>query len=114
VSVGWDPIGTVELDVGRTLTSEVAQTLRLAIIGATAKGNHVVRLRVDRVEDFDRSGLGMLVGLNRLARASDCRLVVVGPPSMLYLVMRRTGLHRVLAVELDARAEAERAPRVNP
>jgi anti-anti-sigma factor len=62
-----------------------------------------VRLWLDQVATFDSSGLGLLVRLHRQARGAGVRLVLVNPAPTLHAVLRRRGLHRVIAVELDVR-----------
>lgn len=98
-----------DLEAGPSLTSQVADELRSAVRAAAGSGQRVVRLRLDRVTTFDSSGLGLLVRLHRLARSLDARLVLVDPPPTLYAVLRRRGLHRVVAVELDTRGARREA-----
>jgi len=92
-----------DLVAGPNLTSQVADELRAAVRSSAESGHGVVRLRLERVTTFDSSGLGLLVRLHRLARSLDTRLVLVDPTPTLYAVLRRRGLHRVIAVELDVR-----------
>ena len=89
---------------GPNLTSQVADELRAAVRSSAESGHGVVRLLLDRVRTFDSSGLGLLVRLHRLARSLDARLVLVDPAPTLYAVLRRRGLHRVIAVEMDVGA----------
>ena len=95
------PPAAADLEAGPVLTSQVADELRAAVRSAAASGPGVVRLRLDRVATFDSSGLGLLVRLHRLARSLDTRLVLVDPAPTLHAVLRRRGLHRVIAVEVD-------------
>jgi anti-anti-sigma factor len=97
------PPAPADLEAGPVLTSQVADELRAAVRSAAASQPVVVRLRLDRVTTFDSSGLGLLVRLHRLARSLDTRLVLVDPAPTLHAVLRRRGLHRVIAVEIDAR-----------
>lgn len=92
-----------DLEAGPNLTSQVADELRAAVRSSAGSGHRVVRLRLERVTTFDSSGLGLLVRLHRLARSLDMRLVLVNPTPTLYAVLRRRGLHRVIAVEPDLR-----------
>jgi anti-anti-sigma factor len=92
-----------DLEAGPRLTSQVADELRAAVRSAAGSGQRVVRLRLDQVTAFDSSGLGLLVRLHRVARSLDSRLVLVNPAPTLHAVLRRRGLHRVIAVELDLR-----------
>ena len=97
------PPSGADLEAGPSLTSQVADELRAAVRSSAGSGQGVVRLRLERVTTFDSSGLGLLVRLHRLARSLDTRLVLVNPTPTLYAVLRRRGLHRVIAVELDVR-----------
>jgi anti-anti-sigma factor len=93
-----------EIEAGTVLSSAVADRLRGQVTDHLAAGAVVVRLRLDGVKSFDTSGLGLLLGLHRLARGDGCQLVCVAPSRVLWAVIRRRGLHRVLSVELDVRA----------
>lgn len=95
------PPSQADLEAGPILTSQIGDELRAAVRSAAASGQPEVRLRLDHVRSFDSSGLGLLVRLHRLARSVDVRLVLVNPAPTLYAVLRRRGLHRVIAVELD-------------
>ena len=97
------PPAQADLEAGPVLTSQVADELRAAVRAAAASQPGVVRLRLDGVTTFDSSGLGLLVRLHRLARSLDTRLVLVDPTPTLHAVLRRRGLHRVIAVEVDVR-----------
>ena len=98
-----------DLEAGPSLTSQVADELRGAVRAAAESGQRIVRLRLDEVTTFDSSGLGLLVRLHRLARSLDSRLVLVDPPPTLYAVLRRRGLHRVIAVEMDMQGSRREA-----
>ena len=97
---------SADVEVGPSLTSQVADELRAAVRSAAESGQGIMRLRLERVTTFDSSGLGLLVRLHRLARSLDTRLVLVNPTPTLYAVLRRRGLHRVIAVELSVRASS--------
>lgn len=99
-----------DLATGPALTSSLAEPLRAAVHDAAASGRGVVRLRLDEVTTFDSSGLGLLVRLHRLARSLDVRLVLVNPTPTLHAVLRRRGLHRVIAVEIDLRGSGVSHP----
>ena len=90
-----------DLEAGPSLTSQIADELRGAVRAAAESGQRIVRLRLDEVTTFDSSGLGLLVRLHRLARSLDTQLVLINPSPTLYAVLRRRGLHRVIAVEID-------------
>lgn len=93
--------GLVEVDAGTRLDPAQAVRLRHAV-AAVSDHHDMVALRVDRVVSFDTAGLGLLLGLHRLARAKGSGLVVVGPGTRLLAALRRRGLHRVLVLELTA------------
>lgn len=101
------PGGLVELGAGSRLDPAEAVRLRRAV-AALSIDHALVGLRVDQVVTFDAAGLGLLLGLHRLARAKGAGLVVVGPSPRLLAALRRRGLHRVLVVEMIA---AEDGPR---
>ena len=68
------------LDAGALLTSQASEDLRAAVRAAAAEDDGAdIRLLLDRVARFDTSGLGLLVGLHRLARQEGARLVCVSP-----------------------------------
>ena len=93
------PGGLIELDAGSRLDPAEAVRLRRAV--AQLSGRHtLVGLRVDQVVTFDAAGLGLLLGLHRLARAKGAGLLVVGPSPRLLTALRRRGLHRVLVIEM--------------
>lgn len=101
-TAGREPPPTqADLEAGPVLTSQVADELRAAVRSAAESGPRVVRLRLETVTTFDSSGLGLLVRLHRLARSLDTQLVLINPSPTLYAVLRRRGLHRVIAVEID-------------
>ena len=93
------PGGLVELDAGPRLDPAEAVRLRRAVAQLSAD-HALVGLRVDRVVAFDAAGLGLLLGLHRLARAKGAGLLVVGPDARLLAALRRRGLHRVLVIEM--------------
>ena len=87
------PGGMAELDAGPRLDPAEAVRLRRAV--AQLSSDHaLVGLRVDRVVAFDAAGLGLLLGLHRLARAKGAGLLVVGPDARLLAALRRRGLIR--------------------
>lgn len=90
----------VVIDAGATLTGSAAADLRAAVARAVQDG-WVLDLRLDGVTTFDTTGLGLLVGLHRQARAAGAQLVCLRPTPALLAAMRQLGLHRVLQVRLD-------------
>ena len=62
----------------------------------TGTGDFV--LDVSGVEVADATGLGMLVGLHRVAERCDRHLLLDGVPPRLHRMLRATKLHRILRV----------------
>lgn len=89
---------SVEIDAGARLQSAEAAGLRNAVRHLSAQ-HDLVTLRVDGVVAFDAAGIGLLLGLHRLARSNGAGLVVAGPGPRLMAALRRRGLHRVLVVD---------------
>ncbi|MFC5381062.1 STAS domain-containing protein [Aquipuribacter nitratireducens] len=91
--------GPAVVEVGPRLLASEAPRLRNALRRAGAE-HDLVELRVGEVVTFDTAGLGLLLGLHRLARADGAAMVVVAPPPRLLAALRRKGLHRVLVLEV--------------
>jgi anti-anti-sigma factor len=87
-----------EIDAGSRLLASEAPRLRRAV-RQLSTGHALVILRVDRVEVFDAAGIGLLLGLHRLARLSGAALMLGRPAPRLMTALRRRGLHRVLVVD---------------
>jgi anti-anti-sigma factor len=87
-----------EIDAGTRLLASESPRLRQAVL-AVSRTHPLVTLRVDRVEVFDTAGIGLLLGLHRLARGNGAALVLARPTVRLSAALRRRGLHRVLVVE---------------
>ena len=87
-----------ETDAGLRLLASEAPRLRQSV-RRLAAGHALVLLRVDRVVAFDAAGIGLLLGLHRLARLNGAGLVLVRPAPRLMTALRRRGLHRVLVVD---------------
>lgn len=87
-----------EIDAGTRLLASESPRLRQAVL-TMSRTNPLVTLRVDRIEAFDTAGIGLLLGLHRLARANGAALVLARPTARLSAALRRRGLHRVLVVE---------------
>jgi len=90
-----------EFDAGVRLVPAEAQRLRRAVLRLSAD-HALVLLRVDQVAVFDTAGIGLLLGLHRLARLNGSGLVLLRPPPRLLAALRRRGLHRVLVVDTSA------------
>lgn len=93
-----DEASIAEVDAGTRLLASESPRLRQAVL-ALSRTNALVTLRVDRVEAFDTAGIGLLLGLHRLARSNGAALVLLRPTVRLSAALRRRGLHRVLVVE---------------
>lgn len=87
-----------DVDAGNRLLPSEAVRLRHEVGGASQR-HRLVQLRVDRVVAFDTAGIGLLLGLHRLARSNGAALVLLRPTQPLMAALRRRGLHRVLVVD---------------
>jgi anti-sigma B factor antagonist len=81
------------------LDSRTAPVARSLLHAAAEGGAGDLVVRLEDVEIWDASGLGVLVGANRKARQCGRRLVLADvPPRQLWL-LRATRLSRALTVE---------------
>ena len=98
------------IDVGATLTERQRLVLREQVRSNADPGT-TIRVQLGRVRSFDTAGLGVLVGLRRVAAAGHARAVFADPPPDLLAELRHTGLDRVLDlhVGLDLTARAARS-----
>lgn len=94
-----------ETDAGPRLLASEALRLR-QVVRRLAVGHALVLLRLDQVVAFDAAGIGLLLGLHRLARLNGSGLVLVRPAPRLMDALRRKGLHRVLVVDTSAAPDA--------
>ncbi|MGJ7441090.1 STAS domain-containing protein [Aquipuribacter sp. MA13-6] len=94
-----------EADAGPRLLASEALRLR-QVVRRLASGHALVLLRLDQVVAFDAAGIGLLLGLHRLARLNGAGLVLVRPAPRLMDALRRRGLHRVLVVDTSTAPEA--------
>ena len=95
-------IGT-RVDDGRTVVRLVGELdvyscarLRTTLTGLSAAGQHRLALELAALDFCDSSGLGVLVGAMKRARAGDGGLALVQVPDDLMRVLRITGLTKVL------------------
>lgn len=84
--------------VGRLGAATVAD-VRAALHAAVGDGAGDLVLDLSRVELVDATGLGMLVGIHRLADRSGRRLLLGGVPPRIERLLLATRLHRVLILE---------------
>lgn len=87
-----------DVHVGALLTVTHCRDVRTDVQRAFI-GHDLVRLWLDEVDQVDAAGLGLLVGLHRLARQLDATLVCVNPSARLTKTLRRRGLERVLRLQ---------------
>jgi len=107
VAAGTELSAATAVDV-RAAVTEAIQALE-GLRAASPADAGVVRVLLHDVARHDVYGLGLLLGLHRQARRQGVLLVYVDPSPALLASMRRHGLHKVLAVEVDLRSTS--APR---
>jgi anti-anti-sigma factor len=90
---------TADVHIGVALTASTCQDIR-SLVRAALAGHDVVRLWLDEVQELDAPGLGLLMGLHRLARDQDATLICVNASPRLMVFLRKVGLHRVLHLQL--------------
>jgi len=89
----------VEVVLSGRLDARSAPVARALLHEIVAAGQGDLQLQVSRLEIWDASGLGVLVGANRRARQAGRRLVMVDVPPRQLRLLRATRLHRLIAVE---------------
>jgi anti-anti-sigma factor len=96
--------GTSEVALSGRLDVHTVHDVRAAIHAALQRGSGDLVVNVRDLEMLDVTGLGMLVGVHRLAGRSGRRLVLreVGP--QLERMLRISRLHRILTVEASTPA----------
>jgi anti-sigma B factor antagonist len=93
-----DTATTVVVRAGKTLDACTAGTLRTDLREAVGRLPAEVVADLRDTEFMDATGLAVLVGALRYARAHDVRLVVACAREPVLKVIRITGLTRVLDV----------------
>jgi anti-anti-sigma factor len=88
----------VEVVVGHEMVAARAPEIHDAVDRALRAGPRVVRLRLDAVQRFDASGLGLLLRVHQQARQQGVALACTCAPWQMIAVLRRTRLDRVLDV----------------
>lgn len=83
------------------LDAHTVSGARSALHQAVQEGEGDLEVRVDGLEIWDATGLGVLVGAHRLAGRHGRRLVLVGVPPRIERLLRLTRLHHVLHRRVD-------------
>jgi anti-anti-sigma factor len=86
-----------DVHVGASLTVSTCQELRRTVREALTT-HDTVRLWLDEIDHVDAPGLGLLVGLSRLANQLDASLICANPSVRVAAALRERGLDRVLRV----------------
>jgi anti-sigma B factor antagonist len=95
-----------ELTMSGRLDGRSAPAARTALQRVIDDGAGDLIVRVPRLEIWDASGLGVLVGAQRRARQAGRRMVLLEVPPRQLRLLRATRLHRVLGVPIDPVAVA--------
>jgi len=89
----------VELALSGRLDGRTAAETREALHHAIDSGHGDLIAHVDRLEIFDATGLGVIVGAHRRAVNAQRRFVLVGVGARQLRLLRAARLHRLLCVE---------------
>jgi anti-anti-sigma factor len=92
-------IGETVVVVSGRLDGRHAGPARDALHAALGSGSGRVVVDLSGVELLDATGLGVLVGAHRRARAQGRELVLRGTPPRIARLLALTRLHRVLGAE---------------
>ena len=95
VSVWRDGARTV-VEVGGEVDAYSSPRLRDALAGVSAESRHLVAVDMSGVTFMDSSGLGVLVGAVKRAKAGQGALCLFGCAEHILRVLRITGLVRVM------------------
>lgn len=88
-----------EVELAGRLDARSAAAARAALQQAVGAGAGDLVLRMDRLEIWDSAGLGVLVGVGRLARRVERRLVLVGVRPREARLIRASRLSRSVCVQ---------------
>ena len=102
---GWTVVAAAgEIDVA------AAPMLRERLVDLIGEGAHQVVLDLENVDFIDSTGLGVLVGAVRRARAEDGDLRIVCTNSRLLRIFDITGLGEVFTIESSVEAAVSATP----
>lgn len=91
-----------QLALSGRLDARTVSEARSALHRAVQEGDGDLEVRVDGLEIWDATGLGVLVGAHRLASRQGRRLVLVGVPPRIERLLKVTRLHHVLHRRVEA------------
>ena len=89
----------IEVVLSGRLDARSTPVARALLHDIVAAGEGDLLLHVAKLEIWDASGLGVLVGANRRARQAGRRLVLTDVPPRQLRLLRATRLHRLIALE---------------
>lgn len=89
-----------EIALEGRLDVHAAPDVRDVLQAAVDSGSGDLVVDLSGVELVDFTGLGVLVGADRRAKSAGRRLVLRGAEPRVLRILRRTGLHRVLSLEV--------------
>lgn len=102
---GWTVVAAAgEIDVA------TAPMLRERLVDLINEGSHQVVLDLENVDFIDSTGLGVLVGAVRRARAEDGDLRIVCTNSRLLRIFDITGLDQVFTIDASVDGAISAAP----
>jgi len=102
---GWTVVAAAgEIDVA------AAPMLRERLVDLISSGSHQVVLDLENVDFIDSTGLGVLVGAVRRARAEDGDLRIVCTNSRLLRIFGITGLDEVFTIDASVDGAISAAP----
>ena len=90
--------GIEVIDVGGEIDIYTAPRLRELLINLVSKDNYQLIVNLERVEFLDSTGLGVLVGGLKRARAHDGSLDLVCTQERILKLFRVTGLVKVFGI----------------
>lgn len=96
-----DQLTATVISAGKNVDVYTIPALRERLKDAVTRHDRVA-VDLEEAEFVDSSGLAMLVGVNRTARAHGCELIVVCTREPILRLFRLTGLNKVLDVRSSA------------
>ena len=94
----WHDAGNTVLEVVGELDAYTSPRLREQLVDQSRAGRHRLVVDLAEVSFMDSSGLGVLVGGLKRARAAGGSVTLTGASAHILGVLRITGLTRVFAV----------------